>query len=174
MTGSHPFWDYSLRLYARPGIAEICLRLQDRLGADVTLLMFGLWVAAGGGGALSVADWGRAIGSTQAWRDEVVRPLRAIRKNMKGGAWPGVAAAGAEALRTRIKTLELEAEQAQHRALAAAFPNILDTTVPVDDRQADAVTALSAYVLAAGLQADAADQADMAALAQCGLAIALR
>ena len=171
MTGSLPFWDYSLRLYSRPGTAEICLRLQDRLGADVTLLMFGLWVAAGGGGALSVTDWGRAIGATQAWRDEVVRPLRAIRKNMKGGAWPGVAAADAEALRTRIKTLELEAELAQHRALAATFPNILDTTVPVGDREADAVTTLSAYVLAARMQTDAADRA---ALAQSGLAIALR
>ena len=43
-----PFWDYSLALYGRPGVEACCLRLQDRLGVDVNLLLLCCWLAARG------------------------------------------------------------------------------------------------------------------------------
>jgi uncharacterized protein (TIGR02444 family) len=36
----HPFWKFSLPLYARPGVAETSLALQDRCNADVNMLFF--------------------------------------------------------------------------------------------------------------------------------------
>ena len=38
------FWRFSLALYARPGVAEALIALQDRAGLDVNLILFGLWV----------------------------------------------------------------------------------------------------------------------------------
>ena len=37
-------WDFSVELYARPGVAAACLALQDRAGADVCLLLAALWL----------------------------------------------------------------------------------------------------------------------------------
>jgi uncharacterized protein (TIGR02444 family) len=36
----HPFWKFSLQLYARPGVSETSLALQDRCDADVNMLFF--------------------------------------------------------------------------------------------------------------------------------------
>ena len=33
----HPFWNFSLELYAGEGVAEACLDLQERRGCDVTM-----------------------------------------------------------------------------------------------------------------------------------------
>jgi hypothetical protein len=35
----NPFWDFSLALYAKEGVADACLLLQDKLGYDVNLLL---------------------------------------------------------------------------------------------------------------------------------------
>ncbi|MCG8546534.1 MAG: TIGR02444 family protein, partial [Alphaproteobacteria bacterium] len=34
------FWNFSLRAYARPGVADACIRLQDRYGVDVNVLFY--------------------------------------------------------------------------------------------------------------------------------------
>ena len=38
-----PFWRFSLQLYRLPGVAEACIELQEKCGADVNLLLFLLW-----------------------------------------------------------------------------------------------------------------------------------
>src|SRR5947209_1662319 len=40
------FWRFSLALYARPGIAEALIALQERAGYDVNLVLFALWAGA--------------------------------------------------------------------------------------------------------------------------------
>ena len=40
------FWRFSLALYARPGVAEALIALQDRAGRDVNLMLFALWAGA--------------------------------------------------------------------------------------------------------------------------------
>jgi hypothetical protein len=45
-----------------------------------------------------------------AWQDEIVRPLRAIRRRLKSGPLPAPSAARDE-LRTRIQAAELECER---------------------------------------------------------------
>jgi len=41
----NPFWDFSLAVYRRPGVAAACLRLQDEAGVDVNLLLYFCWLA---------------------------------------------------------------------------------------------------------------------------------
>ena len=41
-----PFWQFSLRFYRLPGVAEACIELQEQAGVDVNLLLFLLWQAS--------------------------------------------------------------------------------------------------------------------------------
>jgi hypothetical protein len=53
-----------------------------------------------------------------AWRDEIVRPLRAIRRRLKSGPSPAPSAATDE-VRTRLKAAELESERIELLQLEA-------------------------------------------------------
>ena len=44
MIPDSPFWNFSLRLYARAGVPDACLALQARHGIDVNLLFCCLWL----------------------------------------------------------------------------------------------------------------------------------
>ncbi len=83
---SHPFWEFSLQLYARPGVAEASLALQNRFDADVNMLFFVLW-AGENRRALTIAEIGELITLVQPWRDGVVRPLRGARQFLKTTNW---------------------------------------------------------------------------------------
>jgi uncharacterized protein (TIGR02444 family) len=110
-----PFWRFSLQFYRLPGVAEACIRLQEEAGADVNLLLFLLWHGAQLR-QLSRAEVERLEQKTAAWRDLAVIPLRAIRRALKSP--PGLVEAGtAEAFRTRVKAVELEAERLQQEAM---------------------------------------------------------
>ena len=41
-------WRFSLAFYARPGVAEALIALQDRAGLDVNLMLFALWLGVSG------------------------------------------------------------------------------------------------------------------------------
>jgi uncharacterized protein (TIGR02444 family) len=110
-----PFWRFSLQFYRLPGVAEACIKLQEEAGADVNLLLFLLWHGAQLR-RLSRAEVERLEQKIAAWRDLAVIPLRAIRRALKSP--PGLVEAGtAEAFRTRIKAVELEAERLQQEAM---------------------------------------------------------
>ena len=97
------FWDWAVVAYAKPGVAEVCLDLQDAHGQNVPLLLWALW--RGG-------DVTAAVTMARSWEDDVVGPLRGVRRRLKGRA-------GAEALRDRVKAVELEAEHVLMSALEA-------------------------------------------------------
>ena len=110
-----PFWRFSLRFYRQPGVAEACIALQEEAGADVNLLLFLLWHAARRR-RLSGEEIGLLEQKIAGWRNLTVIPLRAIRRALKSS--PGLVEAGsAEAFRTRIKAVELEAERLQQEAM---------------------------------------------------------
>lgn len=109
------FWRFSLRFYRRPGVPEACIALQDGCGVDVNILLFFLWLATSRrrvppGVARDVC----AVAAP--WRDDVVAPLRAVRRRLKEGS-ALVERGAAEAFRTRIKAVELEAERLEQEAL---------------------------------------------------------
>jgi len=105
----HPFWEFSLQLYARHGVAEASLALQDRFDADVNMLFFVLW-AAESRRILNVADISELIALVQPWRDEVVRPLRVARRFLKTTTWK---TSETDNLRKHIQEQELDAERLQ-------------------------------------------------------------
>ncbi|MGH6946465.1 MAG: TIGR02444 family protein [Kiloniellales bacterium] len=115
--GAESFWRFSLALYGVKPVAEACLRLQDRDGLDVNLLLYLCW-AGSRGTRFDSGQVGALIAETEGWRREVVRPLRRARRALKGFAAPGLAEAAAE-LRGRIKRDELESERLQQRLMVS-------------------------------------------------------
>lgn len=107
MTGN-PFWDFSLTVYRREGVPALCLDLQDRRGADVNVLLFAAWAGADCGVRLSGAELARLDAAVAPWREAVVRPLRAVRRRVKGED---------DGLYARLKGTELEAERIQQDRL---------------------------------------------------------
>lgn len=108
------FWSFSLDFYARPGVAETCLELQDRHGLDVNLVLYCCWR----GDILTQGQLQAAIALTAPWRAEIVQPLRVLRRRLKPG-FPPFPEAGVQGLRKRIADAELEAERLQQQALDA-------------------------------------------------------
>jgi uncharacterized protein (TIGR02444 family) len=112
-----PFWRFSLQFYRLPGVADACIALQDEAGVDVNLLLFLLWNARMGR-VLSRSDVEALESRVAEWRDGVVIPLREMRRQLKSP--PTLVEKGtAEAFRTRIKQVELEAERLQQEGLFA-------------------------------------------------------
>ena len=113
-----PFWRFSLNFYRQAGVAEACIALQDDCGVDVNLMLFMLWLAAGGR-QLSTDNIRELDAAVRAWRELTIVPIRDVRRKLK--AAPTMLEAGKqEAFRTKIKALELEAERLQQEALYAS------------------------------------------------------
>jgi uncharacterized protein (TIGR02444 family) len=110
-----PFWRFSVKFYAEPGVAPACIELQDQAGVDVNVLFFLLWNATKGRtfSRAHVVEIERQIGP---WREMAVVPLRAVRRTLRSPP-AAIAPDAAEGLRTRIKAVELEAERLQQEAL---------------------------------------------------------
>lgn len=124
---SERFWDWSLRVYGRPGVAPICLDWQDGHGADVNLVLLALWLASTGR-ELEPANAEHALALSSSWQDGTTGPLRAIRRRAK---WALATLPGGEqrhlmeGLRRAVAEAELAAEHVQQHeleALVAGFP----------------------------------------------------
>ncbi len=110
-----PFWRFSLHFYRQAGVAEACIALQDECGVDVNLMLFLLWLASCGR-QLSAADVKELDDAVRSWRELTIIPIRDVRRHLKGA--PTLVEAGKqEALRTKVKAIELEAERLQQEAL---------------------------------------------------------
>lgn len=171
-TPNHPFWDFSLALYGREGVAQACVALQDRRGLDVNLLLFCCW-AGSRGRRLDPADLKGLNEAVGPWRDAVVRPLRAIRRWLKSQAaalaTPGALGAPAHRLRERIKTDELQAEAVEQALLARTLPIPDDPNpaAPIPDSLGSAAAIahnILAYVTLLEIGLQPADRAELAAI----------
>lgn len=109
-----PFWQFSGALYARRGVAEACLALQQRHGLDVNLLLFCAW-AGSNGRRLDGGDLGLLRSAARPWHDQVVAPLRAARRWLKQQT--SVPETLGEAFREEVKALELQAEMLEQLML---------------------------------------------------------
>lgn len=155
---SNPFWQYSLKLYACNGVAELCLRLQDEGGLDVNLLLYCLW--QGSQGRRLKRDTLAEICRVSApWRQEVVASLRHARRWMKGRERDIAGQSGG--LRQRIKALELAAEKCQQDWLAI-YPAVHDDAPTLFA----AARNMAGYVQEAGTQSTPALHDDLARLLQ--------
>lgn len=106
-------WEWMLAAYARPGVPEACLALQDEHGQNTSFLLWAVWAEARDPALLA-----RAAAATRAWDETALRPLRAVRRALKP-AQPPVADEAREGLREEVKAAELRAERVLMETLAS-------------------------------------------------------
>lgn len=120
----NPFWEFANRAYAVEDVEKACLALQNRLGLDVNMVLFCVWLAYRGdrGGSLAQHLAG-ALKLSRDWQSRMIEPLRSCRNNLKEaietGNISGADKDAALALRERLKTDELELEAMQIMAMAS-------------------------------------------------------
>lgn len=124
-------WTFALAVYGSPGVGDACLQLQDRGGTNIPLLLFVLWLGAERGVLLSAQEMESASSLVGGWHTEIVGTLRTLRRRLKGGP-PPAPAAETDALREKIKAIELAAERLELDTLArmAAGRKWRETTAP--------------------------------------------
>ncbi len=98
-------WDWSVRAYARPGVRDICLSLQDDDGQSVCLLLWAAWR-----GPVDADTLEAAVDTARSWARNAIDPLRAVRRTLKKPV-PDMDDARRLALREEIKRVELSAER---------------------------------------------------------------
>jgi uncharacterized protein (TIGR02444 family) len=118
LEGAH--WSFAIGLYEQPEVAKACVLLQDRLGADVCLLLFVLFLAQKHRIILKQPDLGSLDDVIANWRREVISPLRSLRRRLKTGPNPAPDSATNTLLKT-IKRAEIDAEQIELATLAQWF-----------------------------------------------------
>ena len=149
------FWTFSLAIYGKPEVADLCLALQDMSGTNVNLVLFCCWIAEAFEARINHAGADRLIGEIQPWEDDVVQPLRRIRRTMKGrlARMPSEHRAQLSHLREAIKRTELDAEHIEQRLLALAWPERLAPATRTSPEPAAAIARanIGDYMAAAGL-----------------------
>jgi uncharacterized protein (TIGR02444 family) len=121
-------WDWTLKTYERPGVPEACLTLQDEHGLNTSLLLWAAWADPDDAALAS------AVAAGKAWDDQVLWPLRRVRRDLKA-AMGGIADEARLALREDVKAAELRAE----RVLMEGF----ETLAGAAAGQVDLTTALT-------------------------------
>jgi uncharacterized protein (TIGR02444 family) len=108
------FIQFCAALFDRPGVAGMCLDLQDRLGWNVNCLLLSAW-AAHLGYELADEFWVEARAAIRTLDEEAVKPVRQIRRKISRNP------KFSEELKGGMKRLlwyaELRAEQAVEAAL---------------------------------------------------------
>jgi uncharacterized protein (TIGR02444 family) len=114
-------WAFALAIYARPGVAEACLALQNEAGVDVMMLLMGTFAAVKHRILLTPEEINALDDACRPWREQIVWRLRAIRTDLKSGPRPAPNIE-TEQLRSKVKAIELEAEKRQNQLLAECLP----------------------------------------------------
>jgi uncharacterized protein (TIGR02444 family) len=114
-------WAFALHLYAQPGVAEACLRLQDEAGVDVMMSLMIVFAAVRHRVLLTPSEIRELDEVCRPWREEIVQRLRAIRIRLKTGPSPAPGST-TEPFRSTIKAAELAAERLQNQLLAERLP----------------------------------------------------
>lgn len=106
-------WDWTLEAYARPGVPETCLMLQDEHGQNTSLLLWAVWAETADPELLA-----RAADVAHRWEAVALAPLRAVRRALKPPLAP-VSDKAREGLRDDVKAAELRAERVLMETLEA-------------------------------------------------------
>lgn len=131
---SSDLWSFALACYQRPGVEAACLHLQAG-GADVCLLLCGLWLEQRGVPCESARV--RALRQiAQPWQRDVVQPLRELRQHWREAARHDELLSG---WRERIKVLELESE----RELLRRLEEVTSAWAPSEATSSDWLEALA-------------------------------
>lgn len=114
-------WAFALYLYARPGVADACLKLQNEAGVDVMLFLMVAFAAVRRRILLTPSEIGELDEACRPWREQIIRPLRAIRSGLKSGP-PPAPNSETEEFRSKVKAIELASERLQNQLMAEYLP----------------------------------------------------
>src|ERR1700722_16926965 len=114
-------WAFALAIYARPGVAEACLALQNEAGVDVMLLLTTTFAAVKHRLLLTPDEIRTLDQACRLWREQIVWPLRTIRSGLKTGPRPAPNSV-TEQFRAQVKALELAAEKLENQLLVECLP----------------------------------------------------
>lgn len=133
-------WTFALEAYARPGVAALCLRLQDEHGLDVDVLLACLWLAARGLD-LDDAELERILAAAAEPRARVLE-LRALRRTLGSDRdhdprW--------QPTYEHLRAAELAAERVELGCIEAALDVPTTTPGPLAEPVALALTHLRRY-----------------------------
>ena len=173
IASGNPFWEFSTWAYGEPDVEKSCLALQNRLGADVTMVMYCLWLAQRGTPGGHLARYlGAAIKLSRDWQRSFVEPLRTCRHNFKdfivNTDMGGPELSAANILRDRIRQSEVDMDQLQ---MMAMFSLVIDNEMTdhlrssAEQRQ-DAQNNLNVYFTATGVKLDPLGQTHVVRLLQ--------
>lgn len=124
-------WDWAVRAYARDGVQESCLSLQDEDGQSVCLLLWAAWR-----GPVDAETVEAAADTARSWHTSAIDPVRSVRRTLKKPV-SDMDDARRLALREEIKRVELSAERGLLDELASI-------SGPPSARAFDVLTALAA------------------------------
>lgn len=98
-------WEWALDAYARPGVPQAALALQDEHGQNTSFLLWAVHAEAKDPDLLA-----RGAEAAKAWDRTALVPLRAVRRALKPPL-PPFSDHARESLREEVKGLELAAER---------------------------------------------------------------
>jgi uncharacterized protein (TIGR02444 family) len=131
-------WAFALDIYARPGVADACLKLQNEAGVDVMMFLVIVFAAVRHRILLTPSEIRQLDEACRPWREQIVRPLRAIRSGLKTGPLPAPNSE-TEEFRSKVKAIELASERLQNRLIAERLPLKPPTREKVDREDLRAV-----------------------------------
>lgn len=105
---THPFWNFSVKIYRHKQIEESLITLQNERGLNVNVILFCCWYALCDQGRLSKSALKQILISIQPWHDGIVLPLRRIRRQLKTTTKPSLLEIYRE-----VSSHELVAEQVE-------------------------------------------------------------
>ncbi|MBQ0783630.1 MAG: TIGR02444 family protein [Amphritea sp.] len=105
MNEDNEFWNYAIKVYSDPEIAEVCQALQNRFQLRVNRLLFALWLAEQG--RVLPADLDEA--DSREWRLKLLEPLRSLRYQLRKSK----RSVEEESCYQQLKTAELSAEKVE-------------------------------------------------------------
>ena len=143
MTMISGFWDFSVTVYARPGVSDVLLNMQNTHAADVNLLLYCAWHAASGRGALSDELVQRLDLGVAPWRTAIIKPLRELRERIKTDA-ALKDLHNAQQTRAKVLQAELAGEEAAQQLLES-LTETEPATVPEAEALAAFKSSLEAY-----------------------------
>lgn len=108
-------WQFSLTTYARAGVANHCLYLQDQWAANINIILWLLWLEQRGT-QVDATLIHKAETIIAAWHEALIKPLRQLRRQFTQQFAMDDELIGATY--QQLKAAELQAEQVEQKLLA--------------------------------------------------------
>lgn len=151
MPSESNLWQFALKTYQRPGVAELLLRWQDEQQVSINLVLWLLWLERRGQ-VISGHLLQQAQQRITTWHQQNTQPLRQMRRQLKAGGLNDLALAG---FYKQLKAAELAAEKVELQWLANLVPEAVGPALALGSNIRD-------YLLGQGV--DAAQQHALLAL----------